>query len=228
MKRLFQVILVSCCLSGSSTYGQTDSLFATNVEQVFVDPVGQLILLQEGSRLTRLDVATDSTYFFYNNLLGQISDVDVSDPFGPLLFFRDFQIILFFDRTLSERGRLDLREIEEVQQAELFCRSFDDKIWVYDEWDYRIKLVNEQGRIIEQTDDLQRALRISATPNFIKAKGNYLFAHYPERGLAVFSSFGQFLRWETLPQGDHLQWTNDGLYIWNNETCWRWNGHKSE
>jgi len=223
-----KILFTSCCLIASTSNAQTDSLFATGVEKVFVDPVGQLILLEQGSRLTRMDIATDSTYIFYDNLLGQISDVDVSDPFGPLLFFQDYQTILFFDRTLGERARLDLREVDDVHQAVLFCRSFDDKIWVYDEWDYRIKLINEQGTIAEQTDDLQRALDLTDLPNFIKAKGNYLFAHYPTKGLAVFSSFGQFLRWEALPSGDHFQWTNDGLFIWNDKMCWRWNGRKSE
>jgi len=117
--------------------------------------------------------------------------------------------------------------VDGVQQAVLFCRSFDDKIWVYDEWDYRVKLVNEQGRVVEQTDDLQRALGLVDLPTFVKAKGNYLFVHYPPKGLAVFSSFGQFLRWESLPEGDHFQWTNDGLFIWNNTKCWRWNGRES-
>jgi len=95
MQSVVKILFLCCCFFAATGHAQTDSILAFHAEKVFVDPVGQLLVLEQGSRLTRMDEATDSSYIFHDNLLGHINDVDVSDPFGPLLFFQDYQIILF-------------------------------------------------------------------------------------------------------------------------------------
>ncbi|NJO86859.1 MAG: hypothetical protein HC821_02050, partial [Lewinella sp.] len=60
---------------------------------IATDQLGQLYLLDIEQRLVKPDVSSDSLYTFENSLLGDLTCMDVSDPFGPLLYFGDYQTI---------------------------------------------------------------------------------------------------------------------------------------
>lgn len=186
-------LFVLCCFG---LQAQDTLLRIDNVVSFQFDPLGQLLYQDEDGRLYRQDHAADTLYVFDNNLLGDVTYVDASNPFGPLVYFADFDLVLLLDRTLNEVGRLDYRSSNVISSSEAVARNFDNQIWLFDQGDFRLKLLNSSGEISQKSDDLRRLLKIYEPPTQLFINGNKLYAYFPERGIAVFSNFGQFLGWE--------------------------------
>lgn len=199
---------------------------------IYQDPVGQLYEQYSNGRLHKRDVPTDTTYVYYDNLLGRIDWVDAANPFRPLLYFEDFQIIVLLDRTLNELARLDLREVPQIEQAGPVARGLDDEIWVFDKGSFRLRLLDERGQQRLESDDLRRSLGISSAPASVFARRSWVVAWWPERGLARFSNVGQFLEWVELPKFDQWTWQGQGLLGWQLEEgqrvgpMWLWEGDR--
>ncbi len=197
--RFIQVrpLLLIFIISVQSHLLAQDTLFTINkVVDFRVDPIGQLFYLLEDGSLARRDVAADSTYTFNDNLLGPISSIDVSNPFGPILYFEDFFRLLLLDRTLNEVDYLDLQSSNVLQAAGVFARNFNDEVWIFDEGDFRLKLLAPGGKVVKQSDDLRRRMGLNQSPTALFAAGNLLYLYYPGQGIALFSNYGRFVRWE--------------------------------
>lgn len=206
---------------GHFVVAQDTLLYLPGVRQFQVDPLGQLVYQDVTGRLFRLDRAADTLYAFDNNLLGEITYVDVSNPFGPLVYFADFELILLLDRTLNEINRFDYRSSNITGSGRAVARNFDNGIWLYDLGDFRLKRIDPSGRIDQRSDDLSRLLNTFEPPHQLIVQDGKLYAYFPGRGIAVFSNYGRFLHWRAedlavetiLPdQRGGVGWYQKGLY----------------
>ena len=72
-------------------------------------------------------------YNYSNKLLGNITQLDISNPLRPLLFYKDQGIILALDNTLSlQKSEISLNELELYQTNCISNSNFDNGIWLYD------------------------------------------------------------------------------------------------
>ncbi|MEM6395380.1 MAG: hypothetical protein AAF741_03465 [Bacteroidota bacterium] len=222
-------VLVAGLLLGC---GVAKSAQSKTMVEVWTDPAGQVYEQFSNGELRKYDLPTDTTYIYYDLRLGTIDWVDAANPFSTMVYFEDFQIVVFLDRTLSEVGRLDLRDAASIEQAGTVARGIDDQIWVFDQAAFRLRLIDELGRRILESDDLRRSIAISQPPEAIYARRNWVVAYWPQRGLARFTNTGQFLDWLELPPHDELSWQANGLVGWQNATeeepvkVWSWAGRE--
>lgn len=184
-----------------------------------VDALRQVYAIGPGAELIKFDAAGQELFRYDNSTLGQPGLLDVSNPFNLLLYYPDYQTIVLLDRTLNERSRLDLRQTE-LQNAATVARSFDDNSWVYDDWAYRLAKLDARGRILLTTDDLRLLLGVATAPAAILADRDRVFLYFPERGLATFTNYGQFLRWIELPPSRRWSWSGDRLLLQQTDESW--------
>lgn len=208
----------------TSLAGQTAFLSEQKVAYIDLDPLGQLYVLETNGRLRIQNSLNNQNFSFEDSRLGLPDALDVSNPLGPLLYFSDFQTLLLLDRTLHVQSQLDLRSHAKVQQPSSFARSFNDQIWLYDTWDYRLKLVDASGAVVRESLDLRQRLGTQASPSALQVVGELLFVSFSDGRLATFNFMGHFLGWETLAEANQQQWIPQGLLGWTADTLWRWNG----
>lgn len=203
-------------------------LIAEKVTGIAVDRVAQLYIQYQDGSLEKRDAATGMNYTFRDGLLGNISQIDVSDPFGALLYFEEYQTLLLLDRTLNEFARLDLRTVDDVQQPMVFVRHYNDQLWLYDIWDNRLKLIDQNGRLIRQSDNLRLLLDRDDSPRSLWVQNNTLFAIWPDATLVTFSFWGQMEARQQLTPANDFSWTTTGLLSWNDEKAWLWTGKETK
>lgn len=214
-------------LSTAHLSAQLDSAYQTlftlpgDYSYFTVDPLGQVYLVDERNTLIKLDKDGRELFRFYNNTLGNLSLVDAGNPLNVLLYYGEHQVVVLLDRTLAERARLDLRQTE-LRNAAAVARSLDDQLWVYDDWDYRLRKLSAEGKIVLQSDDLRMLLKQSTAPAAMQTDGERVYLLYPEAGVASFTNFGQFLAWSPLKETDWQwrtgQWLlgrDKGLYFYD-------------
>ncbi|MGB3547225.1 MAG: hypothetical protein WBA17_09640 [Saprospiraceae bacterium] len=190
------------------------------LQRIWRDATNAVYYLDKSGTLYKQDAA--STFVFADTRLGTLTDLDVSNPFGLLAWFADYQLIVLLDRTLHERGRLDLREIDATSNTSLVARSADDRIWVYDEYEFRLRLLDQSGREQLRSDDLRQLLRITESPLAILPAEGAVFVYFPTHGLVEFSRYGRYRATRPLPAADKFSWTGGELLLRSGNQLRRW------
>lgn len=178
----------------------------------FIDPVGKEYLLLNDGALVTANPLGQNEFIFFDSSLGAPDAVDVTNPFAVLLFYADYGTIVILDRTLSEIRRLDLFRIRDMQQPTLLARATDNGIWLFDSWDYRLKQLDQRGRVTSTSNDLRLAVRLTSEPEALYVYQNLVLLHFPaEQRLGVFTNYGRFERWIDLPEGTGFGWLDGRL-----------------
>lgn len=179
---------------------------APAVADYFVDQAGKPYLLLDDARLVTANPLGRNRFEFFDSSLGGPTTVDVSDPFAILLFYPDYGTVVTLDRTLSEIARTDLFALDDVLEPSAVAGASDRGLWVYDAWDYRLKLLDPNGRTRLATNDLRLELDLTDAPVAVYVDRGRVLLHYAGR-LAVFTNFGRFERWVELPAADRFAWS---------------------
>lgn len=193
-----------------------------NFRSLVTDELGQLYAISNTYELIKYNREGEELFRYNNSTLGELSQVDAANPFGILLFYGPMQQVVVLDRTLNLWATLDLRQPGLVNVA-VAGLSRNNQVWVYDDWHYRLKLLDAQATALLTSDDLRLSLGVTAPPDELLAERNQVLLVFRERGVATFTNLGQFVGWLPIPAGAHgLYWQQDrllfrlqgGLYCW--------------
>lgn len=180
-----------------------------------VDNLDNIYVLNSRNQVKKFNSNGDSAAV-YNDVkkFGQATLIDVSNPLKILLFYRDFATVVMLDRFLNVVNTVDLRK-QGVLQAKAIGQSYDNKIWVYDELEAKLKKIDEDGKILQETIDFRLLLSQSVMPVKITDENKYVYLYDPAKGVFVFDYFG------ALKNGILIQhWQNfkvSGKYIFGSK-----------
>ena len=94
------------------------------------DNIGNIYTIKEDELMKFLP----SGKFFarYSNLkLGNITSLDATNPLKLVLYYRDFQQIVFLDNQLSVNSENVSLEKLGYEQTDLVCASANNSFWIY-------------------------------------------------------------------------------------------------
>jgi hypothetical protein len=213
------------CLSCATTRSSPEE----KVADYFIDPVGKTYFLLTDDELVTDNPLGQNRFSFYDSSLGGPDVVDVTNPFAILLFYADYGTVVVLDRTLSEVSRLDLFSLSHLQQPVTAARATDQGVWVFDSWDYRLKLLDNTGRERLTSNDLRLEIKTAAEPTAIYVDQGAVMLHYAEENrLAIFTNYGRFERWVKLPPAQTFGWHAPYLIGNTDGTYWRWGRGEQE
>ncbi|WP_157974369.1 hypothetical protein [Lewinella sp. IMCC34183] len=200
------------------------SRLPAQVVDFFLDPVGKPYYLLADDRFVTANRLGDTDYSWYDSSLGSPDYIDVTNPFQILVYYREYGTVVVLDRTLSELDRIDLFANELLQQPGAIARSYDDGMWVFDSWNYRLVRLDAEGRINQQTNNLRLELGLASAPDAIFVDRNAVMLYFAGEGrLAVFTNYGQFRHWVAVPPTARLSWNAPRLLgIGPDRETWLW------
>jgi len=192
----FTIIGVLCMCIFSAGQAQTDTSFRLlrvikgDIVSFTVDNLDNLYLLNSRNQVKKYNANGDSVAV-YNDIrkFGQATLIDVSNPLKILLYYRDFATVVMLDRFLNAVNTVDLRKAG-VLQARTVGQSYDNKIWVYDELEAKLKKIDEDGKLLQETPDFRLLLGQAITPVKIADENKYVYLYDPLKGVYVFDYYG--------------------------------------
>jgi hypothetical protein len=199
--------------TAAPTRADEEVLIAGTFSSVLVDKLDQLYTLDGRGQLVKYDPTGQFMFAYANTVLGAPTVVDVTNPLQLVLFYEEYQTIVLLDRTLSDITTLDLRAIPDLQRVTTAGRSFDDRIWVYDDWDRRLKLIDTGGQLLRRSDELQLLLDLAAPPQTILADETRVYLSFPGRGVAHLNNLAQFRDWLEWPDLAGLLYARGRFYL---------------
>lgn len=191
---LVRILIVLCCFLPLFDISAQEKVieFKANAEFVSMDALNKIYLVRDQT-ITKADSKGKQLCTYRNNALGRISSSDVSDPLRILLFYRDFNQVVFLDNTLSElRSPLLLDDLQ-IYSCEIACSSKDGGFWLYDSRIKQIVYVNKELLAETYTGNIDAVTETKEPPTFLCERNGNIHIYFPDAGLLIFDRFGGFI-----------------------------------
>ncbi|WP_235299216.1 hypothetical protein [Portibacter marinus] len=181
------LFLTGCTTSKQVIEDFNCSLIDYPVRDFKVDLFGSIYTIDFKNRLRLYDQNLNLQFEYYNNTLGDISYIDVTNPKKIAIFFDGFQKVVYVDDTLSELARY-----EGELNILAIGSSRDNNLWIYDGLDYRLKKISRNNKLLLESNPLESYHRLNIQPDYIIEHNNMVYLVEEGNGIAVFDNFGTF------------------------------------
>jgi hypothetical protein len=195
MKKLLNILLI-LSVTSCNVKAQSDSAFklikiiSGDIVDFTVDNLDNIYILNSRNQIKKLNANGDSVAIFNDiKKYGQASFIDVSNPLKVLLYYKDFATVVMLDRFLNIRNTIDLRK-QNILQVKAIGQSYDNKIWVYDELESKLKKIDEDGKLLLETPDFRLLLGQAPSPLKIFDEDKYVYLYDTLQGVFVFDYYG--------------------------------------
>lgn len=195
-----QFIVVCCFCLGLTLRAQVAApltlVFPEKDSRPAIDALGNIYLIH-GDELRKYNPQGTFLKTFSNKRYGRIEDVDLSNPLKILVYYKDFQQVLFLDNQLSPAAEVISLERAGHEQTALVCSSVNNSFWIYDKQNNELLRFGPDLKVLVQTGNLKRLLELDLQPNYMREHGNFLYLNCPQEGILVFDIYGTF--YKTIP-----------------------------
>lgn len=191
-------IIISCLFFSMMVHAQ-DSIHLRMQKKIvgsfsYMAPDGldNVLVVTKSGQLIKYNASLDSIATY--NVLKQLGRVHSIASFNALrtgVFFNQFKTILLLDRFLKEINRIDLRKAQ-LYQVNAVAQSFDNKWWVFDEQEAKLKKIGEDGRVDLETADMRVLVGESISPRLLFDQQRNVYAYDDAKGIYIFDEMGAF------------------------------------
>lgn len=183
------------------------SLISQELLQYQVDIQGNTYEIYE-QEIVKHNFASDEEFRYSSKLLGNIYQLDATNPLRPLIFYKDVQKLVITDNTLSEQNQ-QVVSFEDLGMFQIQCVAnsrIDNGIWLYDQELLQIVKLDRTLKSVIETGNLAQLLGLeNFAPSKMVEKSGYLYVYCPSNGFLIFDIYGTF--YKQIPITD--------VYLWN-------------
>lgn len=155
-----------------------------------IDNLDNIYILNSRNQVKKLNANGDSVAVFNDiKRFGKATLIDVSNPLKLLLYYKDFGSIVVLDRFLNVVNSIDLRK-QDILQAKAIGQSYDNKIWVYDELENKLKKIDEEGKLMQETTDFRLLFDKAPVPQKLFDQDKYVYLYDSAQAVFVFDYYG--------------------------------------
>ncbi|MGZ3883125.1 MAG: hypothetical protein ACXVPQ_11120 [Bacteroidia bacterium] len=169
--------------------------------------------LVNGEELTKYNPAGQLLKKYSSMLYGKITMTDATNALKILLYYKDFQQIVFLDDQLSQNSEVISLENLGYEQTDLVSSSFNNSFWIYNKQNNELVRFDENSQPIAKTGNLKQILQADIKPNFMIEHNSYLYLNCPDAGIYVFDIYGTFNKIISLKNLSSFQVSNNIIYF---------------
>jgi hypothetical protein len=156
---------------------------------------------------------------------GNITSVDVSNPFRILLFYKDFNSIVFLDNRLAEISDHISFDALGITEANVVCSSATGGFWLFNTNTYQLEKYNSKLDLLQSGTNMQSIIGRNKQPDFLTETGNYIYLGIKNKGIYLFDFYGTFIKF--IPANykskvkiinDYIFYSSDSLYRYNTKS----------
>lgn len=189
------LILIICLLGVFNHYAQTKLLktIETNATKIAVDNLDNYYLYNH-SKIDKYNSIGDKIATYSNNQLGDIENIDVSNPLKNLILHKNHNTLVILDNTLSteQNSTLNLTDANLYNTSAYTYSGIDNGIWFYDKELFQlIKIDISMNRIYESGNLLRLLNKDSLIVTKLLERRNKLYVSTKHETL-VFDNYGAY------------------------------------
>ncbi len=186
-----------------------------------VDEIGNVYVVRDNNSLVRFTPDGDSSAFYRGVQNGNIEAVDATNPLRVVVYHPRYSKVVLLDRLLTLKNELDLRQ-QKLFQAPVVASSADGNLWVYDQFNARLKKINEKLEEVLQSNDLRQETGFVPHPVFMIERDWKVFIADTLRGILTFDRYGSYLSALPVVGVKKLQVSGSKLIYFKNDSLHSW------
>jgi len=197
----------------------------TIVEQEFsffeTNSMGNIFLVKDYS-ISQYTYEGKQIQTYSKSEFGNITSIDVSNPFRILLFYKDFNQVVFLDNKLAEiSNHISLDELG-ITEANAVCSSATGGFWVFNTNTFQLEKYNTKLQLLQAGTKMQSIIERTQTPDFITETGNNIYLGFKNKGVYLFDFYGTFIKFIPVNYKSKLKIINDYIF-YNSDSIYRYN-----
>ena len=154
--------------------------------------LGELYIINTNNQLKKLNEKGDSVGVFNQvTKYGKLTFVDAQNPWKTILFYQNFSTIVLLDKYLNVLTNINLRR-QNIFSVKAVASSYDNKIWLYDEQENKLKKIDDAGKVLLETVDFRQLFDSVPSPKIILDRDGFVYLYDPKKGIYVFDYYGTF------------------------------------
>ena len=218
----FSIIIALCIVLGCSFVFQTSNpvihiKFSDQKSHIDIDGFGNIYVITD-NEIVKYNASGVLQKKFSTKRYGKIDFVDAMNPLKVLVYYKDFQQLLFLDNQLTESSSMISIETLGYEQTSLVCSSSNNSFWLYDKQNNELSRFDSELKSLVKTGNLKRILDIDIKPNFMQEHNNYLYVNCPNEGILVFDIYGTFYKTIPLKNLKEFNVVNGDVFYYENST----------
>ncbi len=198
MTFFFSILLLFLIGGQQHSYKTIATIPATGDKTILTDKLNNFYILSQGT-LTKYTPFGKKVSSFSDGSLGDITSADVTNSNHIILYYDNFNQILFLDDALSIMAEPVLLDNYKLFSVRAVSYSPDDGFFLFDEDTYTVKHFNQSLKEDYESISLYNFLKNYTDSMQLFFRANRLFLFQPTIGLLVFDEIGNFLMQISLP-----------------------------
>jgi hypothetical protein len=223
LKKIKKILLSFLCFCVAEiTVAQSDSSFTFiktikgNYSNFNVDNLDNIYMVTAGNQLKKINGNGDSVGVFNDvKRYGNVSSIDVANPLKVLLYYKNFATVVVLDRFLNIRNTINFRK-KNIFSVRTIATCYDNNLWLFDEQDYKLKKINDEGKQLQETTDFRMLFDSVPSPTQLTDKENFIYLYDPEKGFYIFDYYGSFKSRLPFLQWDNVAVSEKNMYGFSN------------
>lgn len=217
----WKLIIPACIIVLCSFMVQTDGIVRVKFQEknssIKTDGFGNIYVINN-DKISKYNASGVFQKTFSTKRYGKIDFLDATNPLKILIYFRDFQQLLFLDNQLTASSNMISLESIGYEQASLVCSSANNGFWLYDKQNNELIRFDQDSKVLVKTGNLKRILNIDIKPNYLKEHNGYVYLNCPTEGILVFDIYGTFAKTMPLKNLREFDVINGNVYYFEKKT----------
>ncbi|MGF2413813.1 MAG: hypothetical protein ACQUYJ_15885, partial [Ferruginibacter sp.] len=144
---------------------------------------------------------------------------DVTNPLKILLYYKNFATVVVLDRFLNIRNTINFRK-KNIFSVQTIATSYDNNIWLFDEQDYKLKKIDEEGKQLQESTDFRMLFDSVPSPTQLTDKENFIYLYDAEKGFYIFDYYGSFKNRLPFSGWNNVAVSEKNMYGFKNNTLY--------
>jgi len=195
----------------SAVFAQSVGEYTVNADMLDVDRLGNIYLVKDNV-VSKYDSDMNFICSYDNYPAGSMSSLDVSNPFKIIVFYSEFNKLIYLDSKLAELLSPLMLDDAGLYNIKVVCSSSFGGFWVFDEQNSCVRRVTANLEVSQQGTNIYDKIG-DADIVAMRESINYLFLLTNDGKVLILDKFGNFYRiFETDGQCSDFCVDNDILY----------------
>ncbi|MEE9463318.1 MAG: hypothetical protein V3V53_15885 [Bacteroidales bacterium] len=177
----------------------------------FSDPMGNVYIIKN-NHLVKFVQDYSQAAEYTNLFLGNIHSIDVSDPLRILIYYKDYNQVVWVDNFLSEISSPIWLDNLGVDQAQLVCSSNQGGFWIFNGLNNQLQYFDVNLQFVHESITLNSLTGPDIQPTYMLEKSRNVYLNVPGFGILVFDLFGNYAKTIPLEIPGEFQVTDQNLY----------------
>ncbi len=152
------------------------------------DKMGNTFMVNTTNELIAFNNHFDSVASYKNISAGNLSLIDASNPLQILAYYNESGTMVLLDRQLNLINSISLSQFN-IQKVNAITRSYDNNYWLFDEWDNKLKKIDDKGNVLSESTDFRLLFNAGYLPEKIIDENGALYLYNSTGGWLVFDYY---------------------------------------